>query len=88
MAWLTGIVLTGFYVILYWFSSDNGQGNFGPLNQLVHALDPASQWLRNRPSDQWFLYGTFYTLAILLMGAPGAVEVPPLALPAHPHRLR
>ncbi|WP_019947337.1 4Fe-4S binding protein [Hymenobacter aerophilus] len=68
VAWITGIVLTGFYVILYWFSNPDDQGNFGPLNQLVHALDPVSQWLRNRPSDQWFLYGTFYTLAILLMG--------------------
>ncbi|WP_246010581.1 4Fe-4S binding protein [Hymenobacter perfusus] len=68
LAWLTAVVLTGFYVVLYWFSSDNGQGNFGPLNQLVHALDPVSQALRRRPADQWFLYGTFYTLAVLLMG--------------------
>ncbi|WP_092668606.1 4Fe-4S binding protein [Hymenobacter arizonensis] len=68
VAWVTGIVLTGFYVVLYWYSSDNGQGNFGPLNNLVHGLDSFSQWLRARPADQWFLYGTFYTLAILLMG--------------------
>ncbi|GAB3224752.1 hypothetical protein GCM10027346_05240 [Hymenobacter seoulensis] len=68
LAWLTAVVLTGFYVVLYWFSSDDGQGNFGPLNQLVHALDPASHALRHRPSDQWFLYGTFYTLAVLVMG--------------------
>ncbi|MBC6699558.1 4Fe-4S binding protein [Hymenobacter puniceus] len=68
VAWLTAVVLTGFYVVLYWFSNDDGQGNFGPLNQLIHALDPFSQWLRHKPSDQWFLYGTFYTLAVLLMG--------------------
>ncbi|SHK51194.1 4Fe-4S binding protein [Hymenobacter psychrotolerans] len=68
VAWLTAVVLTGFYVVLYWFSNDDGQGNFGPLNQLVHALEPASQALRHRPSDQWFLYGTFYTLAVLVMG--------------------
>ncbi|MBD2717009.1 4Fe-4S binding protein [Microvirga sp. STR05] len=68
VAWLTAVVLTGFYVVLYWFSNNDGQGNFGPLNQLVHALDPASLALRQRPSDQWFLYGTFYTLAILVMG--------------------
>ena len=69
VAWVTGLVLTGFYVVLYWYSGNDGQGNFGPLNNLVHALDGFSQTLRARPADQWFLYGTFYTLAILLMGA-------------------
>ena len=68
VAWVTGLVLTGFYVVLYWFSDDDGHGQFGPLNHLVHSLDSFSQWLRARPADQWFLYGTFYTLAILLMG--------------------
>ncbi|WP_460555465.1 4Fe-4S binding protein [Hymenobacter daeguensis] len=68
VAWVTGLVLTGFYVVLYWFSGDDGHGRFGPLNNLVHALDGFSQALRGRPADQWFLYGTFYTLAVLLMG--------------------
>ncbi|WP_046242656.1 4Fe-4S binding protein [Hymenobacter terrenus] len=68
VAWVTGLVLTGFYVVLYWYSGDDGHGHFGPLNNLVHALDGFSQWLRARPADQWFLYGTFYTLAVLLMG--------------------
>ena len=69
IAWVTGLVLTGFYVVLYWYSGDDGHGHFGPLSNLVHALDGFSQWLRGRPADQWFLYGTFYTLAVLLMGA-------------------
>ena len=69
VAWVTGLVLTGFYVVLYWYSGDDGHGHFGPLSNLVHALDGFSQWLRARPADQWFLYGTFYTLAVLLMGA-------------------
>ena len=69
VAWVTGLVLTGFYVVLYWFSNNDGQGNFGVLNNLVHPLDGFSQALRGRPADQWFLYGTFYTLAVLLMGA-------------------
>ena len=68
VAWVTGLVLTGFYVVLYWFSSGDGQGNFGLLNNLVHPLDGFSQALRAKPADQWFLYGTFYTLAVLLMG--------------------
>ena len=67
-AWVTGLVLTGFYVVLYWFSNNDGQGHFGLLNNLVHPLDGFSQWLRAKPADQWFLYGTFYTLAVLLMG--------------------
>ncbi|MFD2717607.1 4Fe-4S binding protein [Hymenobacter monticola] len=69
MAWVTGLVLTGFYVLLYWFSTDDGHGHFGLLDHLVHPLDGFSQALRGRPADQWFLYGTFYTLAVLLMGA-------------------
>lgn len=69
LGWVTGLVLTGFYVVLYWFSDGDGKGNFGLLNNLIHPLDGFSQWLRAKPADQWFLYGTFYTLAVLLMGA-------------------
>ncbi|MBF9140122.1 4Fe-4S binding protein [Hymenobacter properus] len=69
VAWATGLALTGFYVVLYWFSADDGHGHFGLLDHLVHPLDGFSQALRGRPADQWFLYGTFYTLAVLLMGA-------------------
>ena len=68
VAWVTGLVLTGFYVVLYWYSNGDDRGDFGLLNNLIHPLDGFSQWLRARPADQWFLYGTFYTLAVLLMG--------------------
>ncbi|TYZ07870.1 4Fe-4S binding protein [Hymenobacter lutimineralis] len=61
VAWITGIVLTGFYVVLYWWPQY--------LENLIRPLDGLSQTLRHRPADQWFLYGTFYTLAVLLMGA-------------------
>ncbi|GAA4356080.1 hypothetical protein GCM10023185_19490 [Hymenobacter saemangeumensis] len=60
IAWVTGLVLTGFYVLLYWFPEY--------LERLVRPLDGLSLWLRGQPANQWFLYGTFYTLAILLMG--------------------
>jgi polyferredoxin len=46
--------------MLYWFP--------WTLENLIRTLDPFSQVLRNRAADQWFLYGTFYTLAVLLMG--------------------
>ncbi len=69
LAWITGLLLTAFYVILYWFSGNDGNGNFGLLSPVIHALDGFSQALRGRAADQWFLYGTFYTLAVGLMGA-------------------
>ncbi|MBB6610042.1 4Fe-4S binding protein [Pontibacter sp. Tf4] len=59
-AWLLGVVLTGFYVLLYWFPET--------LQGLILAFEPLSQWLRNKPSDHWFVYGALYTLAVLLMG--------------------
>lgn len=59
--WIMAIVFTGFYIILYWTPSN--------LEQLVRGTDALSAALRGRPSDQWFLYGLFYTLAILIMGA-------------------
>jgi Pyruvate/2-oxoacid:ferredoxin oxidoreductase delta subunit len=59
-AWVTGLVLTGFYIILYWYPEY--------LTHLIRPLDGFSQLLRTRPADQWFLYGTFYTLAVGLMG--------------------
>ena len=60
VAWATGLALTGFYVVLYWFP--------WLLTNLIHALDPFSEGLRHRAADQWFLYGTFYTLAVLVLG--------------------
>ncbi|MGI4760613.1 MAG: 4Fe-4S binding protein [Janthinobacterium lividum] len=60
VAWATGVAFTGFYVVLYWFP--------WLLENLIRALDPFSEWLRRKPADQWFLYGTFYTLAVLVLG--------------------
>ena len=60
VAWATGVAFTGFYVVLYWCP--------WLLTNLIRALDPFSQSLRHRAADQWFLYGTFYTLAVLVLG--------------------
>lgn len=60
IAWFVGIIITGFYVLLYW--SPNLLENW------IRLLDPISYSFRGIKSDQWFLYGTFYTLAILVMG--------------------
>jgi polyferredoxin len=66
-AWITGIVLTAFYVLLYWWPAYlgfNAKGNTG----LVGFFDPVSYALRKLPASQWFMYGLLYTLAILLLG--------------------
>lgn len=60
IAWGIAILMTGFYIILYWFPYY--------LEGLIRTMDPMSMILRAKPSDQWFLYGAFYTLAVLIMG--------------------
>ncbi len=61
IAWIAALVLTGFYVLLYWFPAS--------LDGLIRTMDPVSGFMRGRPADQWFMYGTFYSLAVLVMGA-------------------
>ena len=69
LAWLAGIVITGFYVLLYWYPSYLGLGADGATNTgLVAMFDPLSQLLKGQPASQWFVYGTLYTLAIVLLG--------------------
>ncbi|WP_036679450.1 4Fe-4S binding protein [Daejeonella oryzae] len=60
IAWGIAILFTGFYIILYWFPS--------LLEGLIRIMDPLSYVLRGIKADHWFLYGTFYSLAILIMG--------------------
>lgn len=59
-AWTVGVVLTGLYVLLYWFPAT--------LDGLIRVADPLALALRGSPADQWFLYGTLYTLAVVVMG--------------------
>lgn len=68
-AWILGIFLTGFYVLLYWYPSMLGQGENGAANTgLVKLFDPLSFALKGAVASQWFVYGTLYTLIIILMG--------------------
>ncbi len=67
--WLAAVVLSGFYICLYWYPEWLGVGQNGAANRGLAALfDPLSRVLRGRTADQWFVYGSFYTLAVLLMG--------------------
>lgn len=60
-AWILGIVLTTFYVFLYWFPDY--------LKGLIALFNPLSQVLRGgKNADQWFVYGAFYTISVLIMG--------------------
>ena len=69
VAWVSGIVITGFYVLLYWFPTYLGLGAEGATNTgMVRMFDPLSMFLKGQPASQWFMYGTLYTLAILVMG--------------------
>ena len=67
-AWVLGITLTLFYVVLYWFPQYLGLVQDGDNNGLVALFDPLSKLLNGGPASQWFVYGTLYTLAILAFG--------------------
>ncbi|MGW8122531.1 4Fe-4S binding protein [Roseivirga echinicomitans] len=67
-AWAVGILLTGFYVLLYWFPGYVGFVDSGQNQGLVALFDPLSIAIKGRPASQWFMYGTLYTIAILAMG--------------------
>lgn len=60
VAWILAISLTGFYIIIYWFP--------WLFEGLIRIFDPLSKLLTNEPASQWFMYGAFYTLAVLTMG--------------------
>ncbi len=60
LGWGAGILITGFYVCLYWFPST--------LEQVIRMHDGLSMFLRGKAADQWFVYGTFYTFAVIFMG--------------------
>lgn len=69
IGWIIGVVLTGFYVLLYWFPAFLGLGENGNANSgLVALFDPLSLALNGKVASQWFVYGTLYTLCILALG--------------------
>lgn len=57
---IIGTFLIVFYVIIYFFPQYIVNWTF--------LVDPLSRALSGTPASQWFLYGTLYTLAILVMG--------------------
>ncbi|SDS21355.1 4Fe-4S binding protein [Winogradskyella sediminis] len=69
LGWILGVVLTTFYIVLYFFPKYLGLGTDGEANTgLIALFDPLSQLLSGRNASQWFVYGTLYTVAILAFG--------------------
>ena len=66
--WGLGILLTLFYVVIYWFPQYLGYNAEGESTGLVSLFDPLSKLINGQPATQWFLYGTLYTVAILGFG--------------------
>ncbi|MCX2679925.1 4Fe-4S binding protein [Galbibacter sp. EGI 63066] len=67
IAWITGIAITGFYIVLYFYPQYLGL-NTDKNTGLVALFDPLSRFLNGNPASQWFVYGTLYTVAILAFG--------------------
>lgn len=68
-AWISGLALTGFYVILYFYPQFLGLGQDGAENTgLIALFDPLSRLLNGGQASEWFVYGVLYTIAILIFG--------------------
>jgi polyferredoxin len=67
-AWAFAILITGFYVVLYFFPQYLGLVEDGANTGVIALFDPLSRVLSGNPASQWFVYGTLYTLAILSFG--------------------
>ncbi|MDT0558519.1 4Fe-4S binding protein [Ichthyenterobacterium sp. W332] len=69
LGWITGVLLTAFYIVLYFYPHLLGLGSEGLANTgLISLFDPLSQLLSGRNASQWFVYGSLYTVAILAFG--------------------
>ena len=68
LAWVSGVVITGFYVELYWFPEMLGLSAEGTNTGLIAFFDPLSYALKGAPASQWFVYGTIYTICIVGLG--------------------
>jgi len=60
LGWIAGVLMTGFYIVLYWWPQYLEGG--------IKLLDPYSYAISGAPATRWFLYGFIYTLAVLVFG--------------------
>ena len=66
--WAIGVLMTLFYICLYWYPQVLGLNAEGSNQGMVAFFDPLSMAIKGQPASQWFMYGVLYTLAILLFG--------------------
>lgn len=60
LGYIVGAFLVGFYVLLYFYPEY--------LTNWLLLFDPISRALNGGTASQWFVYGSLYTLVILVMG--------------------
>jgi len=68
LAWIAGISLTGFYIVLYFYPNLLGLSSDGNNTGIISLFDPLSRILSGNAASQWFVYGTLYTIAIFAFG--------------------
>ena len=68
LGWIAGILMTGLYVLIYWFPALLGERSEGDPVGLVATVDPLARVMTGYPASRWFLYGVLYTGAILVFG--------------------
>ena len=68
LGWATGILLTAFYIVIYWYPQFLGLNEKNGNTGIIAFFDPLSKLLNGHAASQWFVYGTLYTVAILSLG--------------------
>ena len=67
IAWVLGFFITSFYVALYFYDDLKAAGMPALLDRWVEMLHPLARFLHGGEADRWFLYGTMYTTAVLIL---------------------
>ena len=68
LAWGAGIMLTLFYIVLYWHPQYLGLNPSGENTGIIAFFDPLSRLINGHAASQWFVYGVLYTIASLAVG--------------------
>ena len=68
VGWGLGLLFTAFFVVLYFYEDLQASGMPRALDGGIRLVDPLARALSGHDADKWFLYGTLYTLAILVLG--------------------
>ncbi len=66
--WIAGVLMTGFYVAIYFFPATLGHSAEDDPTGLVRTVDPLAQLMTGGPASQWFLYGVLYSFVMVPFG--------------------